>query len=179
MRKLTAFSLSLLLLTGAAAMAQEMTKKPPLSPPAKAEATLSNGKKVTVDYSAPSMRARKIMGELVPYGKVWRTGANAATTLTTAGDIMLGTVHVPAGAYTLYTIPGEKEWTLIVNKQTGQSGASYDESKDLGRTKMKVSSVSSPVETFNISFTPSADKTYSTMRLTWENTEASVAVVGH
>ena len=173
MRKLTAFSLSLLLLTGAAAMAQEMTKKPPLSPPAKAEATLSNGKKVTVDYSAPSMRARKIMGELVPYGKVWRTGANAATTLKTEGDIMLGSIHVPAGTYTLYTIPGEKEWTLIVSKQTGQWGSTYDETQDLGRTKMTVKTTASPVETFAIAATPAA------LTMTWENTQASVPVVAH
>jgi hypothetical protein len=134
MRKISILSLSALLLTGIA-VAEEAKK--PLSPPAKAEATI-NGKKVTIDYSAPSKRGRVIMGELVPYGSVWRTGANAATTLWTEGDLMIGTVHVPAGTYTLYTIPGEKEWTLIVNKQTGQWGTKYDEAQDLGRTKMAV-----------------------------------------
>src|SRR5688500_17670109 len=138
MRKIaTTLSLSLLILAGVVT-AQEPKK--PLSPPAKANATL-NSKKIKIDYSAPSKRGRVIMGELVPYGKVWRTGANAATTLTTEGDLMIGTVHVPAGTYTLFTIPGEKEWTLIINKQTGQWGTNHDESKDLGRTKLAVKSL--------------------------------------
>src|SRR5215210_2048879 len=134
MRKLTTLALCTLF-AATAAFAQEPKK--PLSPPAKAEATVK-GKKVTIDYSAPSRRGRAIMGELVPYGKVWRTGANAATTLTTESDVMIGAIHVPAGTYTLFTIPGEKEWTLIVNKQTGQWGLAYDESQDLGRTKLNV-----------------------------------------
>lgn len=171
MRKISILSLSLLLLASVAT-AQEQ-KKPPLSPPAKTEATLSNGKKLSVDYSAPSKRDRKIMGELVPYGKVWRTGANAATTLKTEGDIMLGSIHVPAGTYTLYTIPGEKEWTLIVSKQTGQWGSTYDETQDLGRTKMTVKTTASPVETFAIAATPAA------LTMTWENTQASVPVIAH
>ncbi|MEO8378995.1 MAG: DUF2911 domain-containing protein, partial [Acidobacteriota bacterium] len=153
--------LALCILSATALLAEEAKK--PLSPPAKAEATL-NGKKVTIDYSAPSKRNRVIMGELVPYGKVWRTGANAATTLTTETTLMLGTLHVPPGTYTLYTIPGEKEWTLIVNKQTGQWGTNYDEKQDLGRTKMTVSKVKQPVETFVIG----VDK--STLNFTWENT---------
>lgn len=169
MRKLTVLSLCMLFAT-TAALAQAEAKKP-LSPPARAEATIS-GKKITVDYSAPSMRGRKIMGELVPYGKVWRTGANAATTLTTAADLMIGSLHVPAGKYTLYTIPGEKEWTLIVNKQTGQWGMSYDEAQDLGRVKLKVAPVKDPVETFAIGIGD-------TLSLTWENTKAWVPVVVH
>lgn len=160
-----------LLFTAAAAFADQEAPKKPLSPPAKAEATL-NGKKVTIDYSAPSKRNRVIMGELVPYGKVWRTGANAATTLTTAADLMIGTMHVPKGAYTLYTIPGEKEWTLIVNKQTGQWGTNYDAAQDLGRVKMTVTPVKDTVETFVIGI----DKT---LTLTWENTRAWVPVMAH
>lgn len=163
------------LLVATAAFAQE-TKKP-LSPPAKADATIG-GKHVTIDYSAPSKRERKIMGELVPYGKVWRTGANAATTLKTDGDLMIGSVHVPAGTYTLFTIPGEKEWTLIINKQTGQSGTVYDEKQDLGRTKMTVKAVPGVVETFAINLKPSGAKK-GTLSLTWENTEASVPVSAH
>ncbi|MFL6246133.1 MAG: DUF2911 domain-containing protein [Thermoanaerobaculia bacterium] len=174
MRKITTLSLSLLLLAGVA-VAQEPKK--PLSPPAKANAVL-NSKKVTIDYSAPSKRGRVIMGELVPYGKVWRTGANAATTLTTEGDLMIGTVHVPAGTYTLYTIPGEKEWTLIINKQTGQWGTNYDETKDLGRTKLAVKSLTEPVETFKIGFTP-VNPNQATLTFTWENTEASARVLAH
>jgi hypothetical protein len=174
MRKITTLSLSLFLLAGVA-IAQEPKK--PLSPPAKASAVL-NSKKVSIDYSAPSKRGRAIMGELVPYGKVWRTGANAATTLTTEGDLMIGTVHVPAGTYTLYTIPGEKEWTLIVSKETGQSGSNYDETKDLGRTKLAVKSLSAPVETFNIALAP-VNPNQATLTFTWENTEATARVLAH
>lgn len=175
MRKISILSLSVLLLTGVAVA--EEAKKKPLSPPANASAVL-NSKNISIDYSAPSKRDRKIMGELVPYGKVWRTGANAATTLKTEGDLMVGTVHVPAGTYTLYTIPGEKEWTLIVSKETGQSGSNYDESKDLGRTKMTVKSLSAPVETFNIAVVP-VNPTQATLKLTWENTEATARVLAH
>ena len=152
-----------------AAFAEEPKK--PLSPPAKAEATVK-GKKITIDYSAPSKRGRAIMGELVPYGQVWRTGANAATTLTTQADLMIGSLHVPAGKYTLYTIPGEKEWTLIVSKQTGQWGSSYDESKDLGRTKLTVVPVKDTVETFTIGVGD-------TLSFTWENTKAWTPLVVH
>ena len=158
------------------AFAQEPKKKP-LSPPAKAEAKIA-GKALSVDYSAPSMRGRKIMGELVPYGKVWRTGANAATTLTTPTDLMIGSIHVKAGTYTLYTIPGEKEWTLIVNKQTGQWGTEYDEAQDLGRVKMQVKQIAKPVETFAIAIKPTVEN-QGVLTLTWENTEASVPVVVH
>jgi hypothetical protein len=174
MRKISILFLSVFFLAGTA-VAQEAKK--PLSPPAKAEATI-NGKKVTIAYSAPSKRSRAIMGELVPYGKVWRTGANAATTLTTEGDLMIGTVHVPAGTYTLFTIPGEKEWTLIVNKQTGQWGTNYDESKDLGRTKMAVKALATPAETFAISI-PSAGQNQNTLTFKWENTEATARVLAH
>ena len=168
MRKLTTLALCTLF-AATAVLAQEPKK--PLSPPAKAEATI-NGKKITIDYSAPSKRNRVIMGELVPYGKVWRTGANAATTLTTAADLMIGSLHVPAGKYTLYTIPGEKEWTLIVNKQTGQWGTNYDEKQDLGRVKMTVVALKDPVETFNIGFGD-------TLAMTWENTKVWVPVMVH
>ena len=113
------------------------------------------------------------MGALVPYGKVWRTGANAATTLKTEADLMIGTLHVPAGTYTLYTIPGETEWTLIVNKQNGQWGTNYDEAQDLGRVTMKVSPVKDTVETFVIGIDKSA------LSLTWENTRATVPVMVH
>jgi hypothetical protein len=169
MRKTAIVTLCLLFLA-AAAFAQDAAKKP-LSPPAKAEATL-DGKKVTIDYSAPSKRNRVIMGGLVPYGQVWRTGANAATTLTTEADLMIGSLHVPKGTYTLYSIPGEKEWTLIVNKQTGQWGTEYDAAQDLGRVKMTVAPIKDTVETFVIGI----DKN---LTLTWENTRASVPIMVH
>jgi hypothetical protein len=151
--------------------------QPPLSPKAQATATIA-GKAVTVDYSSPRVRGRKIMGGLVPYGKVWRTGANAATTLTTAGDLMIGTLHVPAGTYTLYTIPGEKEWTLIVNKQTGQWGTQYDAAQDLGRVPMKVSALPSPREEMTIAVRP-GEGPRGTLAIEWESTAATVDLMAH
>ena len=174
MRRMSAIAISLCLV---AAVSFAADAKKPLSPPAKAEATIG-GAKLSVDYSAPSRRNRTFMGELVPYGKVWRTGANAATTFNTSTDVMIGNLHVPAGTYTLYTIPGEKEWTIIVSKQTGQWGSNYDETKDLGRVKMNVKSLSKPVETFVIGLKPGAAKA-GMLTLAWENTEASVPVSVH
>ena len=164
-----------LVLASTAAIAQQQT--PPLSPPAKAEGSVA-GKTITVDYSSPRMRGRKIMGELVPYGKVWRTGANAATTLTTPSDLMIGTLHVPAGTYTLFTIPGETEWTLIVNKQTGQWGTRYDETQDLGRTAMAVAKLDKPLEEMTIAIRPGSGGT-GVLAVEWENTSATVPVVVH
>ncbi|HUO85088.1 MAG TPA: DUF2911 domain-containing protein [Thermoanaerobaculia bacterium] len=166
--------LAVVLLTLSAA-GQE--KKKPLSPPAKAEATIA-GKSITIDYSAPSRREREIMGGLVPFDKVWRTGANAATTLTTSADLMIGSLHVPAGTYTLFTIPGEKAWTLIVNKQTGQWGTNYDPSQDLGRVPMKIRSLADSVETFVIGIELGKDNK-GFLNLTWENTEASAPLMVH
>lgn len=172
MRKTIALALcTLFTATFAFAQHDGATAKKPLSPAAKATATV-DGKTITIDYSAPSKRGRAIMGGLVPYGKVWRTGANAATTLTTSADLMIGSLHVPAGKYTLYTIPGEKEWTLIVNTQTGQWGTDYDESKDLGRVPMSVQRVKDSVETFTIGIGKN-------LELTWENTKASVPLMVH
>lgn len=169
MRK-TALLSSILLLSATALIAADAKK--PLSPPAKASGTIGAAE-LTVDYSAPSVRGRKVMGGLVPYGQVWRTGANAATTLTTSRDVMIGNLHVPAGTYTLYTIPAEKEWTLIVNKQTGQWGTKYDQAQDLGRVKMKVESLPEAVETMAFA----VDK--KGLSISWENTRASVPVMAH
>jgi hypothetical protein len=142
-------------------------EKKPLSPPEKAEATIG-GKPVTIDYSAPSARGRKIYGGLVPYDKVWRTGANAATTLKTGTDLMIGGTKVPAGTYTLYTVPGAKGWKLIINKQTGQWGTDYDQSQDLARVEMTTETLSPPAETFKISIANGK------LTMDWENTRASV-----
>jgi hypothetical protein len=150
-------------------------QKPQLSPPAEASVKFDNGKTVTIKYSRPSMRGRKIYGELVPYGKVWRTGANAATSLTTDTALDIGATTVPAGNYTLYTLPGEKSWELIVNKQTGQWGTNYDQAQDLARIPMKVSQLPSGLETFTISM----DKTganSAALKLNWELTSASVNI---
>lgn len=143
------------------------------SPRKSAEITL-NGKKITVDYGAPSMRSRKIMGGLVPFNQVWRTGANKATHFTTEADLVIGSVEVPKGTYTLYTLPGESGWKLIINKQSGQWGTVYDEKQDLARIDMKVEKTAAPVEMFVISLASAGNKG-GVLKLEWENTSASVS----
>jgi hypothetical protein len=176
MRKVTTVALSLCLIVAGSLAAQEAKK--PLSPAAKATAEFG-GKKVTVDYSAPSKRGRVVMGELVPYGKVWRTGANAATTLETSADLMIGSLHVPAGKYTLFTVPTANDWTLVVSKQKDLWGTrDYDEKQDLGRVKMNVKKLDAPVETFVIAV-KSTDAHNGVLSLSWENVEASVPVMVH
>ncbi|MBV8820051.1 MAG: DUF2911 domain-containing protein [Acidobacteriaceae bacterium] len=141
------------------------------SPPAETSVTIK-GHKITINYSAPSMRGRKIFGSLVPYGNVWRTGANNATNLTTDGDLMFGSLKVPKGSYSLFTVPNEGSWDLIINKQTGQSGLDYEQGQDLGRVKMSVSKAES-TEKFRIALASSgANK--GTLTMTWENTAATV-----
>jgi hypothetical protein len=116
------------------------SKRP--SPPATATGKV-NGATITIDYSSPSVKGRKIWGELVPYNKVWRTGANEATLFNTDKEISVEGKSLPAGKYSIYTIPGEKEWVFIFNSQTGQSGVkengetSEDPAKDVLRVAVK------------------------------------------
>jgi hypothetical protein len=145
------------------------------SPPAKAECKLSNGKSITVDYSSPRAKGRKIFGGLVPYGQVWRAGANEATSFVTTGDINVGGKAVPAGKYTMFAIPGEDKWTLVISKKTGEWGTAYPgPENDLARIDMKVSKTSAPVENFTIGFDQGGNGC--TMRMEWENTRASVEI---
>jgi hypothetical protein len=154
-----------------AAPQADKSKRP--SPPGTAEITLK-GKKITIDYSRPSLRGRP-MDTLTPAGKVWRTGANEATALTTDADLTIGGASVPAGKYTLYTLPSEGAWKLIINKQTGQWGTIYNADQDLVRVDMEKSKLSAPVEQFTISFkAKSADS--ADLVLEWENTQLSVPV---
>jgi hypothetical protein len=144
------------------------------SPPATADVTLA-GKQITIKYSRPSMRGRKIMGDLVPYGQVWRTGANEATTLETPVALRIGNIDVPAGQYTLWTLPSEGTWKLIINKQTGQWGTDYNADQDLARVEMQKTSLAQPVEQFLISW----DKTGASradLVLAWEKTRVWVPV---
>jgi Protein of unknown function (DUF2911) len=173
MRAVRLSVVALLALFAVVSVAQD--KKPPLSPPGTASVTFANGKTVTIDYSRPSMRGRAIFGGLVPYGQVWRTGANSATSLKTTADLTIGGAAVPAGSYTLYSIPSESGWKLIINKQTGQWGTEYNEKEDLARVDMKVARNSSPTEQFTISFDKTSG-TAATLKLDWADTTASVAV---
>ena len=153
--------------------AQEDKSKRP-SPPAQAQCKFSDGKTITVDYSSPRVRGRKIFGELVPYGKVWRTGANEATTFVTNENLITvkGT-NIPPGSYTIFTVPSSDTWTLIINKHTGQWGIPYKyESEELARVPMSVTKLSSPVENFGISFDHTGGSC--TIRIGWENRQASL-----
>jgi hypothetical protein len=152
---------------------QDKASRP--SPPAKAECKLSGGKTVTIDYSSPRAKGRKIMGGLVPYGQVWRAGANEATALTVSSDITVGGTAVPAGKYTVFTVPAEDKWSLVISKKTGEWGTAYPgPDNDLARIDMKVSKTSAPVENFTIAFDEKGGSC--TLRLEWENTRASVDV---
>jgi hypothetical protein len=142
------------------------------SPPANTTVSIA-GKKLTVDYYAPSMHGRRIMGDLVPFGEVWCPGANVATGLTTEANLQIGTLKLPKGTWSIWAIPGEKEWTLIVNKQSGQHHLDYESSEDFGRTKMTVKTLASPVETFRIELSSNGGNR-GTLALIWETTEASI-----
>jgi hypothetical protein len=143
-----------------------------VSPHETTELTI-NGKKITVIYGRPSMKKRKIMGELVPFGQVWRTGADEATMLKTDADLTIGNLAVPKGSYAIFTLPTQSGWKLIVNKVAEQFGAfNYDEKQDLGRVDMKVGKTSAPIEQFTITLAKSGNG--GVMKLEWENTSASV-----
>jgi len=165
----------LIVMTVAVLGAIVMAQGKPASPPGEATLKFDDGKTVTIQYSRPSMRGRKIFGGLVPYDEVWRTGANAATSLKTDVALTIGSASVPAGSYTLYTLPGASSWKLIINKQTGQWGTEYSQSQDLARVDMKVSQRSSPLEEFTISFDKTGGNS-ATLKLEWDTTVASVNV---
>jgi hypothetical protein len=151
--------------------AQDKSKRP--SPPEQAQCKFSDGKSITVDYSSPRAKGRKIFGELVPYGQVWRTGANEATTFVTNAAVSADGRDVPAGSYTIFTVPEQNKWTLIVNKKTGEWGIPYKyESEELVRIPMSVSKTSGPVENFTIRFDQGGNAC--TLNISWEETQASV-----
>ena len=149
--------------------------KPLASPAATATVDLA-GKTLTIKYNAPSMRGRKIMGGLVPYGEEWRTGANPATTLITPVDLMIGTLKVPAGTYTLFTLPSEGTWQFIVSTKTGEWGIPYPKGSDLGRTPMMKRTLASPQEVMSISFEHTEGKK-TQLHVKWETTDVYVPVV--
>jgi Protein of unknown function (DUF2911) len=158
---------------------QDKSQRP--SPPAQAQFSFADGKTVTVDYSSPRAKGRKIFGGLVPYGEVWRAGANEATTLTTNTAITVGGKAVPAGTYTLFTIPNADKWTLIISKTTKNDkggplwGTNYaGEAQDLARTDMKVSSLPAAVENFTIALDKLGNG--ASLRMDWETTRAAVEI---
>ena len=192
MRKSLAFVLgtTLLLLSSAALMIGQVDGKADEVKPApgknKAPASphemhswVVNGKKISVTFGRPYKKGRVIFGGLEPWGKVWRTGADEATVFATEADLMLGSLHVEKGAYSLFTIPNEKEWTLILNKTVKQWGAfSYQADQDFGRAPMKVSKSKTPIEqlTFGIA---KKGKDSGVLQIGWDETIASIDLMAH
>ncbi len=169
-------TLALLFLAGisTASFAQGL-KLPSLSPTAKVSQQFSVSE-IEIEYSRPSARGRKIFGGLVPYGEVWRTGANASTKLTVGEDFNIGGVDVKAGKYSFYTIPGAAEWTVILNSDLGNWGAmGYSTDKDVARFTVKPSTINNKTETFTIEI---ADITFNSCNIVvkWENTKVVVPV---
>jgi hypothetical protein len=129
---------------------------------------------IEIVYSRPGVKGRPIFGGLVPYGQVWRTGANNATKITFSTLVKLNGVEIPAGTYALFTIPGETEWTIIINKGAKQWGAfQYNETNDLVRFKATPVKLAEPVETFTIDINDIRDES-ATLNLTWEKTRVPV-----
>jgi hypothetical protein len=168
--------LLILFATSAAAQGKVSFVTPPSSPEASFTQQLVNGE-ITVIYSRPLARGRKIFGGLVPYDTIWRTGAGSATTLYSSEEIIIGDKLLPAGKYALFTIPGEKEWTIILNADTTLHGASgYDSKKDLHR--FKIQPTKSPVfyEAFTIDLAEITSRGDGFLSLTWENTSLRIPI---
>jgi hypothetical protein len=143
------------------------------SPHVRTEFTIG-GAHIAIDYGRPYLKGRTVGEEVAPFGSEWRTGADQATTMKTDMPLTIGTLAVPAGTYTIYTLPGEKEWQLIVSKKTGQWGIPYPAGQDLGRTPMKVGRAGAPAEQLTISI-DSAPKG-GILRVEWGTTSASVPI---
>ncbi len=170
MRKLIALLVLVIVPATLPGQRQDKTSRP--SPPASASCKFDDGKAINTDYSSPRMKGRKIFGGLVPYGQVWRTGANEATTFVTDTDLSVGGKEIPAGSYTLFTLPAADKWTLIISKKTAEPGTPYPEGEDLLRVEMKVLPTESLVENFTIAY-HKKDAACS-LTLNWEHTQATV-----
>lgn len=171
--KVLAFTMAAMFLTSLVWAQGDKSKRP--SPPATATGKIM-GATITIDYSSPAVKGRKIWGGLVPYDKVWRTGANEATIFTTDKEIKVEGKSLPAGKYSLYTIPGEKEWVFIFNSQTGQWGVNMDESttEDPKKDVLRVTVKSEKSASLNERLKFEVDK--SGFVLLWENLKVPVSV---
>lgn len=148
-----------------------------LSPRDSAKATV-NGGHVMIDYGRPSARGRKVFGNIVPWNEVWRTGANSATQLFTDKTIMIGGTMIPSGTYSLFTLPSEKGWMLIVNSQHGQWGTQYDQTKDVVRVPLELKQLPDMVEQFVFEIVPQSGMN-ATLVYRWEHTQASADFMVH
>jgi hypothetical protein len=170
------FSAALLVVASVRVNAQAAGGAAPMaSPPATATVTVAGGT-IDVHYNSPHLRGRHLGGpEIVPYGQVWRTGANPATTLITSVPLLFGTLQVPAGTHTIYTLPTAENWQLIINKETGQWGTEYKPEMDLGRVPMKAKPMSTPQEVMSISF-ENTTAVSTEMHIRWDTTDRYVTI---
>lgn len=146
------------------------------SPGRMANVTIGQAK-VSVDYGAPSLHGRKgAGGDLMPYNTWWRTGANEATTFTTTGELLVGSLMVPAGKYTIVTYPSAGTWQLVLSKHTGQWGTERFEKDDLGKVPMERSPVKATQEQMSINFEKTSGLR-TQMHIKWENTDVWVPVI--
>ncbi|NNE35007.1 MAG: DUF2911 domain-containing protein [Rhodothermales bacterium] len=137
-----------------------------MSPMTIAAVTLEDGTYVKIVYSSPRKRGREIFGGLVPYGEVWRTGANEATELTITNAVLLGGNVIAAGTYALFTIPGEEQWTVIINRNLGQWGAyDYDSQADVVRFDVPAQTIDRMHEAFTISI----DDAENEIKMAWDS----------
>lgn len=155
MKQLFSISFLLLLLCSTTTLFAQDDKSKRPSPPATLTTSV-NDANIVIDYSQPAVKGRTMGKDIAPYGKLWRTGANEATTFTVNRDVKIEGQELKAGKYSLFTIPGEDEWTLIFNKQTGQWGTQYDEKQDALRVKVKPSKAASFTERMTFSQADSA-----------------------
>ena len=132
-----------------------------------------DGADLAIVYGRPSMRGRKIMGALVPYGRWWCPGADEATELTTSKSLRIGNLVVPAGTYTLYMLPTANDWTLMINKETGMFHTQYFPGSDLGRVTLQKRALASPIEQLTFVFAPAAAGPGGVLAMRWETTEVS------
>src|SRR3954468_8317226 len=182
-KSLALFGIVLALALSVAAQQTPPDKSKRPSPPGTADCKYADGKTIHIDYSRPSIKGRKIYGGLVPYGKVWRTGANEATTFVTDTDVTINGTAVPKGSYTIFTVPAEApgKWKLIVNKATGEWGVGKDEgypyeATELARIDMNAAkSLDAAVEQFTITL-PSKGGDTCTLQLDWEKTQVTADV---
>jgi hypothetical protein len=134
-----------------------------------------DGARLTIEYGRPSKRGREIWGALVPWDRIWMPGADEATTFTTSDTLVFGSLVVPPGEYTIYTMPTAASVQLVINKQTGQYHTTYNEDQDLGRVEMTLTKIEPPVErlTYGVASRPPGGA----LTLSWDNREYAAAFV--
>jgi hypothetical protein len=171
-------AVAMMIAAGVALNAQKTTQVHPGkggSPHVRSE-WMIDGANISVEYGRPSLKGRS-EAQLMPPGKIWRTGADEATTLKTDKSLMFGSTMVPPGTYTLYTVPGEKDVQLVINKQTGQWGTQYDEKQDLARVPMTVTKNAAPVEQMTINMQDTAKG--GELHINWGTMSARVPFMVH